>query len=238
MEALEVWNQLLTTVLQEEKIPRELELTLFHSSTGVSYTGELMVVGRAVNGWIPKFRRTDLNTNEARLAVVQREITRLQAEPCSMAWVESHWHNRDGYNTAQSAFWRVIRGVASGLDVVGQGWASQLAWSNLYRISPHKTGNPSSALAWTQLPMCRALLKADIDHARPKRLLFLTGLNWLQPFSEALGLELHPVGVDGVDAAGVLGETRVVVARHPQGKREQPMVLRILQQFAGTGSSA
>lgn len=233
--SLDVWSRLLSAV--EAGAPaaeRDADLTLFQTSVGSAYDGQLMVVGRAVNGWIPRFTPTDLDTDAKRRALVDAERSRLAALSCQMGWVSTHWHNRSGYNTARSAFWRVIRGVVQGLgDRASTPWPATVAWSNLYRVSPYETGNPPANLARAQFPMAAELLTHDHRELRPQRVLFLTGLNWLHPFRVPLGLELAAVGADGVDARGAWGDATVVVAKHPQGKRERPMVDRILEVFNG-----
>lgn len=230
---LDVWSRLLSAV--EAGAPateRGQEFTLFHTSVGSAYDGQLMVVGRAVNGWIPRFTATDLDTDAKRRALVDAERSRLATLACQMGWVSTHWHNRSGYNTARSAFWRVIRGVVEGLgDSATTPWPATVAWSNLYRVSPYETGNPPTNLARAQFPMTAELLAHDLRELRPQRVLFLSGLNWLHPFRGTLGLKLTAVGADGVDARGAWGDAAVVVAKHPQGKREGPMVERILSLF-------
>lgn len=225
---MDTWSETLAAV---SRLRDETDLTLFHACEGAEYDGGLLVVGRSVNGWIPEFSSRDLVDESTRRSLVEDEQRRLD-QRCPMRWVTDRWGARKGYNTARSAFWRVNRRVALGLELgTEKSWASSLAWTNLYKVSPHDHGNPSAALMRAQLDGCRGLLQGDIARAKPSRILFLTGLWWLDPFRKALGLGLEYVGADGVEAFGRSGTARVVVAKHPQGKPEVPMVERILDLF-------
>lgn len=84
---------------------RKKELTAFYYYKGRNYNGELLVVGRAVNGWTEKSYRI----NQLKQQGVIREIFEEIIPPkddCLSDWVQECWENRDrkGYNTQRSAF--------------------------------------------------------------------------------------------------------------------------------------
>ncbi|MCL2453224.1 MAG: hypothetical protein FWD08_06215, partial [Alphaproteobacteria bacterium] len=83
-------------------------LTGFLAMIGDKYTGELMVAGRAVNGWADALTARDLGDETAR-STVTREIYRsVSSGPCPMLWVTNQWRVEKGkYSTARSQFWRV-----------------------------------------------------------------------------------------------------------------------------------
>ncbi len=59
-----------------------------------------------------------------------------------------------------------------------------------------------------------------MDHWRPRRILFLTGLDWAVPFLDGLGCRKTRPGGSPVELVGTVpGGGRVVVAPHPRRKR-------------------
>jgi hypothetical protein len=201
-------------------------LSLLRTHVGAHYDQELFVVGRATNGWGAPFTAADVTDPAGRAKVI--EASQLRA----MDWVAAEWSAPKGkYATRRSAFWRVTRRVASGLGIEGPGWSTRIAWSNLYRVAPAAGGNPSDPLCRAQEAACLDLLRQDLGTHRPRHVLVLAGENWFRPFGKGLGCVLTGVNEDAIDCLGVVGESKVVVARHPQGRREAAMVARILQNF-------
>jgi hypothetical protein len=141
-----------------EQNPRRLpkELTAFASMTGERFAGELVVVGRAPNGWRVKYAPDELLEASALERIVDETLQSSRGGEretrCPMLWVSSEWVNSEqgGYATSRSAFWRVSRAVVGRLGVADIGkpsWPSYLAWSNLYRVAPYSGGNPSASPA-------------------------------------------------------------------------------------------
>ena len=212
-------------------------LTGFLAVQGGCYKGDLMVIGRGVNGWTHGVSPQDLANRSSREQHV-KDV--LQKEVClqQMNWVTKNWGARNGYNTRRSAFWRAIRGVTEGLNIANNNmpWSSYLVWSNLCKLSPANGGNPSGKLRRIQLPGCRELLQLEIEIYRPTRLLLLTGSYWAEPFLETLGAETVNGPNQYVRRAGLLpfpdgSRTRFVVACHPQGKSEKDWICEVLQAF-------
>jgi hypothetical protein len=117
-----------------------------------------MVIGRACNGGWTGVAAGEL----AGQGYVPRKVEDAVAEnPCLDI----------PYNTARSQFWCFVREVAGRLgvaDIEQPGWPSHLIWSNLYKASPAKGGNPSSALVQAQLSECLELFKLELDKWRPR----------------------------------------------------------------------
>ncbi len=151
------------------------------------------------------------------------------------------WGNYDhDYNTRKSAFWRVIRKVVDELkiaDVERPEWPSYLVWSNLYKFAPADGGNPSSTLCTIQLDECKSLLQKEIQTYRPKRIIFLTGIDWAEPFITALEVETATIPEQQyVEAVGKLDapqglQSCIVVAAHPQSKKENWWVGEVVDAF-------
>ena len=215
-------------------------LSVFVASRGQRYSGALMVVGRAVNGW-KEISPTEISSPDRRRRYVST-LSGVQDDQCPMQWVRDSWGKRGGYNTARSAFWRVIKDVMrSCAPAARRDWPSHLVWSNLYKVSPSEGGNPSGQLQQVQLEGCKALLKLEIESFAPARLLFLTGWDWAAPFLTESDVDRTPLGTH-VQATGhwPVGErqSRVVVANHPQGKPHKEWVSEVLAAFEATPAPA
>jgi hypothetical protein len=233
------------------------EVTGFLSMVGREYTGQLMVVGRAVNGWTEGKSSNELRTDAQRLGYarqVYKSVMEIMGEECPMSWVTSQWsvsvddyNKRWGtgckeiYNTRKSAFWRVIREVVRRLEIANvddseRSWSSHLAWSNLYKISPCERGNPNGKLRKAQLEGCKKLLEWELEHYRPRRVVFLTDW-WADEFlSQAWEDRTEPNPQSLVRAFGRLKcgahAATCVVACHPQGKNEKNWVDEVVSAFS------
>ena len=214
------------------------KITGFLSMKGDHYDNELMVVGRAVNGWTQGIFPAELNTPISRKKYAEkiyRTVTR--QDGCPMEWVTDCWGNQEGYNTKKSAFWSVIRTVVGELEIAcidQHTWPSHIVWSNLYKLAPEKGGNPNNTLCNVQLSGCCSLFELELSIYNPKRLLLLTGLGWAGPFLKNI-CSIRQIEQTHVEAIGKLNigkqTTKVVVATHPQAKPENDWVQEILQGF-------
>lgn len=212
-----------------EEMP-DRALCLFAPRVARQFDGKLMVVGRAVNGWIHLFDRTKVGDATARDAFLNTVAEIEGGLEGAMAWVEGSWpRSNRPYSTSRSAFWRVIGKVASGLGIGGVGWSERIAWTNLYRVSPASTGNPVTALREAQLEVCRHLLRYEIDRLHPEIILVLAGRWWFKPFKASLGANLAAVDKKLIEALGQVGDSRVIVAPHPQGRPEAVLVQEIME---------
>lgn len=237
VELRDLYLELLEQLARANGRWRTSPLTAFAALRGANDAGALMVVGRAVNGWTSEWHAHDAADVAARERIVAEAFAPTQwndGDP--MLWVSRCWGATDGYNTRKSAFWRAIRAIAERLrvaDVSTTTWPSFISWSNLYKISPATGGNPSSTLATAQLAKCIEILRAEIRTWSPRRVLFLTGRSWAEPFLE--GLEFVPDAVppvQPVEAKGtVFNGARALVAPHPQARAEDPLITAVVGTF-------
>lgn len=222
----------------------EQDVTGFLAMAGRLYGNELMVVGRAVNGWTEGVTPSELSSPSSVTAYAEKVFKSVVGdESCPMAWVTDCWANPDSeYNTKKSAFWRAIRAVVAESGVANTDdatWPSHLVWSNLYKIAPAEGGNPSNALCQVQLAGCISLFQQELNDYRPRRLLFLTGLDWAEPYLQHVAPTFTPTPAGGyVEAlADIRHEsghaTKVVVAAHPQGKSGSVWVQEVMNAFQG-----
>ena len=225
---LEMVGDLLTNVHQDLYRDRQRPLTLFVPRQGSKYDGRMMLIGRAVNGWKHDFILDDVADEEGRTRFLDGVHRKEDQADCPMKWVADLWPRPKGkYSTSRSAYWRAARKVAAHLGIRGSDWPSHLAWSNLYKVSPAGTGNPDSELRRAQLDACRRLLRWEVEHFQPKVIVALTGWWWFRDFAEALGADVEVIRDEPVEAVGRVGESLLVVAPHPQGKREGHIVERV-----------
>lgn len=226
---------------EADNLPKD-PIVGFLPMKGTLYRGELMVVGRAVNGWDIPIEAAELaNPDLAReyTAKVWENVS--GQEDCPMKWVSKMWGNTTGYNTRRSAFWRVIRNCVSRLAIADvdedTSWPSHLVYSNLYKVSPEAGGNPGERLCRAQESACISLLHAEIALFKPRHLLFLTGWGWAEPFLTGLTSDLQMPDAGWVEAAGTINhsdgtKTKFVIAPHPERKPETPIVDGVIAAFA------
>ena len=203
---------------------------LFWPKIGRLYGGEVLVVGRAVNGWIDRWEPDD-RRSPTQLAAIARATAEGTVNGCPMGWVPDRWGKRDGgYDTARSQFWERVRRVMVGLDPSwAEDWPSRLAWTNLAKVAPYDGGNPGSASLRVQRGSTgTALLVQEVGELAPRRIVALTDHWWFSPFATALGVEMEPRhGL--VEAVGRLGDRRIVVAVHPMTRSPAAVAIAVLR---------
>lgn len=232
-------NQILTSVAHGYASPKKL--TGFMARKGQFYNHEIMVVGRAVNGWISE---ADARLANELVDTEKRAHFRIASQcldcnsVCSMQWVMNNWTNTNPreYCSNRSAFWRVIKSLVLqfNIDGLNEGnWSSHLVWSNLYKVSPYVGRNPSDKLCWIQLKSCISLFQLELAEYMPKRLLLLTGENWAKDFLPNICNGKKVVG-NYIEACGYLNniqKTKVVVASHPERKNEGVWMQEVYSAF-------
>ncbi|MEQ8192360.1 MAG: hypothetical protein ABRQ39_30620 [Candidatus Eremiobacterota bacterium] len=204
------------------------ELTGFMAMQGKKYNKELMVIGRSVNGWRASITIDNLSKEKERQEFAEKVFN----SDCAMSWVTDNWEKSEVYNTKLSAFWRVIREIVIQLNMENfdiTQWASYLVWSNLYKVSPSEGGNPNDILCKLQLPGCIKILNVELETYMPKKVLFLTGMDWAKDFLDGIGAKWTNISSNYVESYGqhsvsVKHQFKFVVAKHPQGKNEEEWV--------------
>lgn len=241
-----IHNELLLNVADAKDVLQNATLTTFFPMRGAAYTGELMVIGRAVNGWASSWTPHDAVSEERRAEIIQEVVaSSIREDGCPMKWVAEAWgrSRNEGYNSRTSAFWRTIRGIATSLLGKTDDWWSHLVWSDLYKVAPSEGGNPASRLIRAQAEQCKLHLAEELRVWRPKRILFLTGWAWAEAFVNSLGRKVtvvskpcpdwsRPVHWTGTIELPDGNQPSVVVCVHPQGKAESRLVADVVGAFA------
>ncbi|HMG66231.1 MAG TPA: hypothetical protein VK588_01050, partial [Chitinophagaceae bacterium] len=163
----------------------EDNLVIFTPAKGTSYNAELMIVGRAVNGWKNGINKTNKANKEEILKGVHNSLMTDDLE-----WVYGSWGSTTGYNTNKSAFWRVVNELAIQFAGIEEGAINNIVWSNLFKVAKEEGGNPSARLRNVQFAHCLNLLRLEIEFFKPKYVVFLTDYyGWAEPFIKGLGVK-------------------------------------------------
>ena len=188
------------------------ELHFFHAQTVKNSSPEIMIIGRAVNDWQPF---TPENTSEFSF---------------DSKWSADFYSNfGDGYTPNRSAFWRTARQItATFTNSDYDSCIPHLVYSNLYKIAT-SCSNPPNDLQILQRKICFDILKIEIKQYRPRQIIFLTDLNWCEPFIE----EYYKTGfftkkqlsnnIKHIKTCGFIPEisAKYFVLPHPQCKPEK-----------------
>jgi hypothetical protein len=246
-EIRETYLELLSQLGLHHAELKDRQLTGFSTMYCEEWKKELMIVGRAVNGWGAPWRASDLRNAQCCIEIFNDIVSSVHDEGRGrppMLWVSSRWGHSDydgvtDYNTAKSAFWRVTRTVVKLLklaDIDKPTWPLSVVWTNLYKVSPHAGGNPGSKLCTLQFKSCARLLAQELLHWKPQRILMLTGMDWAKDFLHELGVHPDNLGstkyVQAVCSLSTEGlPATIVVAKHPQGKKESVLTDEVVEAF-------
>ena len=222
------------------------ELSNFVSMKGTQFDTSdvrLFVVGRAANGW----KSLECETEQQFGDEADQEFSKV-----GFQWIEGtednfqSLHNKPKagekpYYLSSSPFWRVVSNIWCGLsNASNRGeFINHIAWSNLYKISPEKGGNPTSTMCKWQIEACKEILKAEIRAYKPTYILMITDYErWFAPqkgcnFSELFD-DPKPLGsnyedktifVEGTAKFNLDGELiPVVITCRPEGRKEDAFV--------------
>lgn len=191
----------------------------------------ILFVGKAVNGWIS-------DETDCKQLFDMNNPDRIFARHDQMKWVEDLFDNKDpnGYKTKRSAFWRVIKKVAEANNP--KEWYSHVAWSNLYKVSPWKGGNPNANLQNKQRKYCYELLKTEIETLSPEYVILLTSgweltfLKYLNDWNDISPISAVKWGKYKTSLYNIKG-TNFIVSQHPQGKSEwnhKNAILKLMEE--------
>lgn len=207
-------------------------LVPFWPIRGATSNGQLLVIGRSVNGWVRDWRAGELSNSAERARAVA--WMRLNAEPSDkdrMRWVLDAWGATSGYNTRKSAFWRVLSKLVPGGPA--RDWPGRLIWTNLYKVSPAAGWGPGVDLQQAQRGAAIELLRVELKTFAPLRVLALTG-PLINPFKKDLDLNLEPrAGL--VQGIGERDGAAWVVAKHPMAKPGDRFVDEVSKAFSELG---
>ncbi len=176
----------------------------------------ILFVGKSVNGWVTNDKNVDNLFDKD-------NPDRIFERSDQMKWVNNLSGNKNGYNTKKSAFWRVIKKITE--QYYPSEWYSNIAWTNLYKISPWEGGNPNSELIKKQEKYCIEILKSEINAISPKFVIFLTS-GWETVFINSIQREKVNQNIltkkwgKYKTSLIEINKIKYIISHHPQGKKE------------------
>lgn len=179
----------------------------------------ILFVGKATNGWISKSREIE--------DIFGESPNRIFGRGDQMRWVSRLESNTEGYNTRNSAFWRVIKRISE-FKNGNEEWTSKIAWSNLYKLSLI-IGNPTEALKKQQEEVCKKILETEISILNPKYVIFLTS-GWEHNFVKYLIQDSSKKNFEKIEwgkyntKGFLVNDVIYILSSHPQGKNENSHV--------------
>lgn len=159
----------------------------------------ILFVGRAANGWEIEF-----GTGSTEEIVNQIFDSAIDMETIGKGKVFDS-EGKEIYNYNKSPFFQLCHAVME-LFGFGEDWSERMAWTNLYKVSPYKKGNPNNKLIREILPSCASILRREISHLRPTHIVFVTGDWWYKPTGRGLKERafVNETGIDLYEDTGQL----------------------------------
>jgi hypothetical protein len=214
---------------------------------GFKYDNDLLIIGREAPWWPQSFKVNELNVKgEENLLKEKVMLPGAYAvrHACPMAFVNDLWGNskyrylyNTNYHAGLDSFWACAKDVVKGLGISGDDdeWPSYLSLSYLYKISFADKGCLTEKLRRLQIDICKELFKLELYMGKPRRILFLTGMNTAKDF---LGLP-DDIGLDdcivnlGVFDYGI-HRAETVVSANPKKYFKDGLVDTVLRAFGVT----
>jgi len=177
----------------------------------------LMYVGRAVNGWESVWKKGTADELADQVFAHGFKLASITEEPI-----------QNGYNFNRSPFWQLCKEL---MKLAGEEhhWSDRILWSNLYKLSPYKTGNPDNKLIADTIEDCVRILQYEINLYRPKHAVFVTDAWWFDPsdtvntsFAQKLGILVKHNTKDVIVGKGIhhsdrADNVKIVVTKRPEG---------------------
>ncbi|MFC2100967.1 hypothetical protein ACFLRZ_03970 [Bacteroidota bacterium] len=216
------------------------DYSLFYPSIGKKFKDKpkLLVIGRALNGWGEecKFSIKYRSWDDEKIAAFTKNVISFSLEEkrgeCPMKWLT----NTEKYKgIAKSSFWGVIKKyVTEELNISEEKYTEVIAWSNLCKIAPFKSGNPEG-IAWNaQFKGSVALFKQELIDLSPERVILITDLfNWAQYFLVAANIdfELSDDRKGIVEAIAEYNGTKILITSRPERKEWSVFSEKIAEYF-------
>lgn len=209
---------------------------------------KFMLIGRATNGW-------------GSLDVLSKQDFGIDAESQfnslkRWSWIESvngilystydreeknltkrYCIDKKPYWTYTKAIWEQLPGMIHSDEI----WMENIAWSNLYKVSPSQSNNPDWNSQEIQRKACIEILKKELEAYKPTHILAITGYDWFKPFSILFddvydigkrnilrGKNKNEVYVEGI---ATYETAKVVIACRPEWRDRIKFVSSVLDAF-------
>jgi hypothetical protein len=215
-----------------------------YMSVGNKYKNELLVVGREPSYWWDNFSIEELAVKGPEF-IFNNKIRYFANNELDFSHPLNYFTNPGGntklrgkyktsYNPAYDPFWCCVKDIVSELGICKNDtkWASSIALTYLYKIAYCSKSYSSEKLRTTQFEYCKEMFQLELLKLKPKRVLFLTGMKYVQYF-----LDLTE-GSDKEDCVHNLGKfdygfhkAHTVVSGNPRMYKRSELVKSILNEF-------
>ena len=209
---------------------------------------KFMLIGRATNGW----GSLDTQSKQSFGTDAESQFNSLNR----WRWIESingtlySTHDRDETNLAKrycidkKPYWAYTKAIWTqlpGLIHDDEIWMENIAWSNLYKVSPPQSDNPDWHSQEIQREACKEILKKELEVYQPTHILVITGFDWFAPFS-VLFSNVHDMGKRNVlrgenknevyvEGTATYKNAKVVIACRPEWRDSMGYVSAVLNAF-------
>ena len=198
---------------------------------------KLMIVGRCLNGWEVDY--PDCSSIENTLNSILNQPSRFYdaINEEGIPYIDDKG-NEKRYYYSKSPFWRLIKKVS--IEYNGEkDWNEKFVWSNLYKVSPRRGGNPSWRFIKNKIPTYINIIKKEIETCNTSHILFITDMNWLNPYEQEnlrFGNALNIEEIQGNSYKYVVGKgqyngAKIVVCVRPEGRPTDEMLCEIKDVF-------
>lgn len=214
-DMIEAYRRLLVSLRSVTDLPGEAAMTSHWPVVGGNYSGDLLVVGQAVFGWIPRWDLGDLGDDSGLEGVLRDTRLQLNERVDPMSWIATNSHRN-------SPFWRAVQLVSDSVaSDPGGSWHGRVAWTNLYPVARQEPpGNPFGQLRAFQTEHAAVFLAATVAALKPRLVLVLGGPHWWS-FASLLGLDSMSVEPKPLLRSGDGLGARWVVGWHPAGAQRR-----------------
>ena len=188
-----LYRELYTAVYEMPKKYKEISLSDFVAMKGKRYSEKnkkvkFMLVGRATNGW-GELKKDSAETYAEDATRIFMKDNRFHTEwnmkdedsnPYS-EYTDARTGEKKKYYLSKSPFWSTSKEVWCKLNSVDNksDWYEDIVWSNIYKIAPLESGNPSTNLIYAQAQICTKILKEEINVFKPTHILLVIDESWI-----------------------------------------------------------
>ena len=242
----ELYRELLLTKFSDGKTVFERikpdDLCVAGHHVGRLYNKGMLIYGQAMNGWQNNFFDMDSLIDEIEKSADNHK------ELYTMVDYKG-WHSEDrkkSYYYKRSKFWKLNYQVVTNSidpyfdefyikcvsenereDLLDNAWSQTVAWSNLYKISFSKGGNPDYSIIDKINEISLKIILREIEVFKPNKVLFNTGENFFNNIALSNKNVFDLTKVKGSDNILYVGEyeystnekCKMIVCRRPDEVR-------------------
>ena len=205
------------------------KLICSYMSAGQKYKNELLVIGREPFYWREEFSPEEISGRGPEYIFDYKVL-----QP-GLSGLSSSCRYNISYNSLHNPFWECIKEVVIKLGICQnkENWSSYIALTYLYKLAYSNKEYLSEKPRSIQFEYCREMLHLELSILKPKRVLFLTGMKFVQEFLKLprlSGLEENACSLGEYDYG--LHKAQTVITVNPRNCHRKELVNLILKRFS------